>query len=137
MNAESIIYCADAIARYENSNTIVLIERLGSVRGLALPGGKQEPHETLSQTIVREFFEETGLTFHPVETLKTLAEKNRDPRGRYVSTIFLGIAHGVPKNEAGKTKVVLYDLEDFEKTKHLFVFDHAAVISEYKEKFTK
>jgi len=52
-----------------------------SMTGLALPGGKQNPGETLSQPAQREFLEETGLLLTIEKTLETRAEEGRDPRG--------------------------------------------------------
>ncbi|MBI4992245.1 MAG: NUDIX hydrolase [Candidatus Harrisonbacteria bacterium] len=129
-NPAKIIYCADVIARY--GEHIVIVERLGSVKGLALPGGKQDPGETLSQTVKREFLEETGLELVIEEVLGTRAEDGRDLRGRYVSTIFLGTAHGVPRDEVGKTRVKFFDLQTLAENRHLFVFDHAIILEEYR-----
>ncbi len=128
-NSEKIIYCADVIARY--GNRIVIVERLSKVPGLALPGGKQGPGETLSQTAKREMKEEVGLDLIIEEVLGTRAEKGRDPRGHYVSTIFLGTARGTPRDEPGKTKVLFLDPKDFQKERSRFVFDHADILAEY------
>lgn len=128
-NPAKIIYCADVIARY--GKHIVIVERLGSVKGLALPGGKQDPGETLTQTAKREFKEETGLELVIEEVLGTRAEDGRDPRGRYVSAIFLGIAHGTPRDEVGKTRIILFDPKTFSENKHLFVFDHGSILEEH------
>ncbi len=126
-----IIYCADAIAIHARTGKHILVERLGKVKGLALSGGKQDPGELLSRTVTREFFEETGMVFVPSTVLGTFAKSGRDPRGRYVSTVFIGIAIGEPKDEAGKTIVHLYDPATFEATRHLFVFDHADIFARY------
>lgn len=130
-NPGTIIYCADVIARY--GKHIVIIERLGSVRGLALSGGKQDPGETLTETATREFWEETGLTLEINEVMETRAEENRDPRGRYVSTIFIGTAHGIPRDEPGKTRVILFDLCALQEHRQRFIFDHASILEEYRD----
>ena len=129
--SEKIVYCADAIVHYGNMKRIVLVERLGGVNGLALPGGKQNTGENLSETIRREVREETGLHFVPEEVLGIYADPMRDPRGRYISCVFIGMAHGVMRDEPGKTRVVMKDLRDLESFKADLMFDHARILSEY------
>lgn len=128
MNQRRII-CADAIMRYGGG--IVVIERLGSVPGFALPGGKQDPGETLSETIVREMWEETGLRFVIEGVLGTYAEPLRDPRGEYVSTVFIGCAHGTIREETGKTRVMVLSDEEIHVMLDSFVFDHGQVLEDY------
>jgi adenine phosphoribosyltransferase len=123
------ITCADVIARYEEK--FVLIERLSSVPGLAFPGGKQESGERLSATAIREFAEETGLVFVIEGVLGTYAEPDRDPRGAYVSTVFIGTASGTPRAENGKTRVILLNEEEMIASKGLFVFDHAVMMQDF------
>ena len=129
-----IIYCADGIARYEETQKIVVIERLKSVRGLAFPGGKQEPGEYLSATILREFQEETGLRFEVRGVLGVYAEPGRDPRGNYISTVFVGIARGEIRCEPDKTRVLLYDTGDLKRMMQYLMFDHAQMFSDYLER---
>ena len=131
MFMEKIIYTADAIAIHEETKLFVVVERLGKVKGLALPGGKQDLGELLSTTIKREFFEETNMEFVSHEVLGTYAEANRDPRGDYVSTVFIGIAKGIPKDEAYKTKVLLLTQNELIERQYEFVFDHSKIISDY------
>jgi 8-oxo-dGTP diphosphatase len=126
---EKAIICADVIAKYQGK--IVLVQRFTHPAGLALPGGKQDPGEFLSKTARREFFEETGLTLEIDGVLKTFAEKNRDPRGRYISTIFTGKASGLPKDEPGKTKVIFLEIEKFSGIKEKFIFDHREILEDY------
>jgi ADP-ribose pyrophosphatase YjhB (NUDIX family) len=129
-NKEKIIYCADAIVIH--MGMIVVIERLGSVKGLALPGGKQESEEVLTKTIKREIMEETNLDFSYHAVLGTYAEEGRDPRGRYVSTVFIGFSTGgVIKGEPGKTNVLLMDPNTFPYLKDKFIFDHGKIIEDY------
>ena len=132
MGHERITYCADVIARLNDlDGPFVIVERLGSVTGLALPGGKQDSGETLSATAVRECLEETGLVLSLLETVTVKAEAGRDSRGHYVSTVFFGIASGEPRAEDGKTRVLLMREEDIRAREHEFVFDHYRVITEY------
>jgi 8-oxo-dGTP pyrophosphatase MutT (NUDIX family) len=55
------VLCVDGCGLLGDS--LVFIERLTEPRGLSLPGGKIEPNETADEALMREFREETGLTF--------------------------------------------------------------------------
>ncbi|KND51414.1 MAG: 8-oxo-dGTP diphosphatase [Parcubacteria bacterium C7867-001] len=127
-----IIYCADIIAHWNGlPNAFVVVERLGSVKGLAFPGGKQEDGELLSATAVRELAEETGLAFAPLGVLGTYAVDGRDPRGHYISTTFIGNASGTIRNEAGKTCTVILSKDLIIARKDEFVFDHFKMFTDY------
>ncbi len=127
----NIVYCADVITYHAWTGKVVIIERLASIPGLALPGGKQDPGETLWQTAVREIKEETGLDLNIKGVLGTYAEDGRDPRGRYVSTVFIGQASGKVRDEVGKTRVLTYDRAQIESEIDRFVFDHGKVMSDF------
>ena len=124
-----VIICADVIAHY--GDKFVLVERLGRVKGLSLPGGKQNPGEMLSATAIREFAEETGLILILGGVLGTYTEPGRDPRGNYVSTVFTGVACGKPCNEEGKTRVLILERNYLLTLKYRFVFDHFSIIEQY------
>lgn len=128
-NLLKTVYCADVIAIHEATGKLVLIERLGSARGLALPGGKQDLGESLSETARRELLEETGLALGAAYAFGTYAEPERDPRGRYVSTVFVGLARGTPRDEPGKTRVRLASLD--EAAAATFAFDHGQIVRDY------
>lgn len=127
-----IIYCADVIARHAPTGTLVLVERLGSMKGLAFPGGKHERGELLSETARREFFEETGLSLVIHGVLATCAQPGRDARGHYVSTVFLGEASGMPRDEEHKTRVLLLTEEEALARKNDFAFDHFDLLVQYR-----
>lgn len=58
----------------------------------ALPGGFVDMDETLARAAARELEEETGLTGVALEQLHTFGDPGRDPRGRTVSVVHVGIA---------------------------------------------
>ena len=125
----SIRYAADIIARH--GEQVVVVERLSEPLGLAFPGGGQEDGETLSEAAVREFLEETGLVFVSEGTLSTHASPGRDVRGDAVSTVFYGVAHGTPRGEEGKTRVLLLSESELSARANELIFDHAEMWNEY------
>ena len=132
---ESIQCCADVIAihKWRRKYWIVAIERLSEPIGVALPGGKLDPNESLEQCAVREFKEETGLDLELSRQLKTYSDPKRDPRGQKVSTVFLGIARGKITNEPGKTTVKPLPLNwlKLKRKEKSFVFDHFKMIEDH------
>ena len=129
---DCIVYCADVIARYGSMNgPFVLIERLGAQKGFGLPGGKQEPGELLSETARREFLEETGLALSVTEVFATCADADRDPRGHFVTTVFIGIAEGDVRDEDGKTRVHLLAEQEAFDCRDRFAFDHFLILEKY------
>jgi 8-oxo-dGTP diphosphatase len=134
MNNEKPIICADAIAlHYEDTRhtQYLIIERLGSVPGLALPGGKQEPDECLSDTIMREFREETGMGFRIDGVIGTFGNPGRDPRGNFISTVFVGYAYDKPRDEPGKTRVLFLTKQEIFSRREEFVLDHFKILEQF------
>lgn len=124
-----IVYAADAIVKYQGG--IVLIERLASLPGIALPGGRQEVSEWLSATIVREVLEETGLTFSIEAVLGTYADEHRDPRFHSISTVFVGTATGELKPETGKTRPFVVSIDCLSSYEHQCILDHGRMIRDF------
>lgn len=122
---------ADAVATYDDN--LVLVERNKEPEGLALPGGHQEPGETLETTAIREMREETGLNFVPERQLGVYDEPGRDPRGQKVSVVYAGEAYGEPGSPEEATEVSMVPLADLEDISDELVFDHANIISDYLE----
>ncbi len=57
----------------------------------ALPGGFVDMDEELEDAAARELAEETGLTDVSLQQMHTFGTCGRDPRGRQISVVFMGI----------------------------------------------
>ena len=60
----------------------------------ALPGGFIELDEELEHAAARELAEEAGLENVELEQMRTFGTVGRDPRGRQITVVFLGIIAG-------------------------------------------
>lgn len=76
----------------EESLSLLLIKRKHNpfINSWALPGGFLDMNETLERAVVRELEEETGLNGIEFKQFKTYSALDRDPRGRTISTVFIG-----------------------------------------------
>ncbi len=133
----NVVESADVLARM--GNMYVLIERLTSQKGLALPGGKKESGENAPITITREFKEETGLILSALQFFKRYEGRERDLRFPYsITDVFVGTATGFVTNEVGKTKVHLMTVQQIMCIpEEYFAFDHYKIIHEVFAKTEK
>ncbi|MDD1779115.1 MAG: NUDIX hydrolase [Candidatus Helarchaeota archaeon] len=76
---------------FDGKGKVVLIKRKNPpFKGQpALPGGFIEPKESPEEAVVREAKEETGLDVKIEKWIGIYDDKDRDPRGRVISTAFL------------------------------------------------
>jgi len=116
---------------FRNRVKLLLVNRGGEpFKGKwALPGGFVEMDEQLQNAAVRELAEETGLVNVPLEQMHTFGDVGRDPRGRQITVVFMGIVEKTPyksrqnKLKAGDdaAKVRWFDIEKLPKD---MAFDH-------------
>ncbi len=94
----------------------------------ALPGGYIEMDEELEDAVARELAEETGLTGVKLEQMRTFGECGRDPRGRMITIVFMGImTKGQGQIKAGDdaADVRWFNIEKLPKD---LAFDHNKVV---------
>lgn len=115
---------------YENKIKILLIQRgKEPFKGCwALPGGFVEMNEELDDAVARELSEETGLCNVKLQQMYTFGGVDRDPRGRMISVVYMGVVRGdVKKINAGDdaSNVRWFDICQLPEK---IAFDHKKVI---------
>ena len=94
----------------------------------ALPGGFIDMDEELEDAVVRELAEETGLVGVQLEQMHTFGTVGRDPRGRMITIVFMGIAtEGQTGIKAGDDAAQAQWF-DIEKLPDDMAFDHNEVV---------
>jgi 8-oxo-dGTP diphosphatase len=94
----------------------------------AIPGGFVDMDEELEDAVVRELAEETGVTGVRLEQMHTFGTVGRDPRGRQITIVYIGVAtEEQTKLEAGDDadQAKWFDVEELPED---LAFDHNEVI---------
>lgn len=74
----------------QNKEILLICRNHAPFQGMwALPGGFVNYGETTENAVVREFFEETGVTTKVVQLLDVLSDPKRDPRGHTITIVYL------------------------------------------------
>ena len=123
---------ADALVfAHSGGKTRVLLIKRGNepFKGKwAVPGGFVNMDEELEDAVVRELAEETGLTGVQLEQMRTFGTLDRDPRGRVITIVFMGIVKEEQmKVEAGDdaAEAQWFDIDELPED---MAFDHNEVI---------
>jgi 8-oxo-dGTP diphosphatase len=93
----------------------------------AFPGGFVELDEELEDAAVRELAEETGLVGIELEQMHTFGRCGRDPRGRQITLVFMGIIRdGSDELKAGDdaAEAEWFDIDTLPKD---MAFDHSEI----------
>ncbi len=107
---------------------IILIERLNSPFGWAIPGGFIDYGELAEVAARREAQEETGLAVELVKQFHVYSDPSRDPRQHTMSVVFLAMAKGEP--QAGDDAKNIGIFESWRIPDNL-CFDHDRVMRDY------
>ncbi len=120
-----------AVFTHSGDKTRVLLIKRGSepFKGKwAVPGGFVNMDEELEDAVVRELAEETGLTGVHLEQMRTFGTVGRDPRGRQITIVFMGIAtEDQTKLKAGDdaAQAKWFDIDELPED---MAFDHSEVV---------
>ncbi len=93
-----------------------------------LPGGFIDMDEELEDAIVRELAEETGLVGVRLEQMRTFGTVGRDPRGRQITIVFMGIATEEQTKIKAGDDAAEAQWFDIEKIPDDMAFDHNEVV---------
>jgi len=102
----------------------------------ALPGGFVGMDEELEDAVGRELEEETGLTGVRLEQMRTFGTIGRDPRGRMITIVFMGIATEEQTGIKAGDDAAQAQWFDIEKLPDDMAFDHVDVVRFAIEKLT-
>ena len=94
----------------------------------AVPGGFVNMDEELEDAIVRELEEETGLTGVHLEQMRAFGTVGRDPRGRQITIVFMGIAKEEQTKVRAGDDAAEAEWFDIDELPEDLAFDHNEVI---------
>jgi len=93
----------------------------------AIPGGFIELDEELADAAARELKEETGLVNIRLEQMRTFGTCGRDPRGRQITIVFMGIAGSRQSRLKAGDDAAEARWFDIDKLPKNMAFDHREV----------
>jgi 8-oxo-dGTP diphosphatase len=133
-NGTKRVYTADVIV--EEKGMVLLIKRSERSNAFpnfyAIPGGKVDSGESVEEAAVREAKEEIGVEVKLIGKLGVYSEPGRDPRGNYVSTVFIGEIMGDQKPVAGDDAKSYEWVDVYKAARELnMAFDHNRILSDY------
>lgn len=100
--------------------------------GLTFPGGHVEPGESITQSVIREVYEETGLRIeHP--RLCGIKQFEQDDGGRYIVFLYRAESYSGTLHSSGEGEVFWLARSDFDKHKWSLDFSDLLKIFESED----
>jgi len=114
---------------------VVIIERLNSPQGWALPGGFVDYGETCEVAAVREMKEETGLDVTLTGLLGVYSDPDRDPRSHTISMVYTAVARDIRQLKAGDDagKAEVFALGKWPE----MAFDHDSILKDFVARYDR
>ena len=103
---------------------------------MALPGGFVNEGEKVEDAAKREVKEETSIDIYLTDILGVYSDPNRDPRGRIMSTVFIGELASSNDTIDAKAQDDAEEIEWIplnEIDNRIFGFDHRKILLDYKK----
>ncbi len=120
----------DSIIKYQGHIVFIRRGRFPFKGMLAFPGGHLDLQENCEVAAVREAKEETGLDVKIEKLLNVYSDPDRDPRGHYVTVVYLGTASGTPLAGDDANEVVLVPIEKTKDGSIKLAFDHNRMLKD-------
>jgi len=125
-NKKRPILAVDAVIRFKDGFVFVKRGKEPYKGWWALPGGIVEYGETVEEAVKREVKEETGLDIKIVKLLGVYSKPDRDPRGHYVSVVYLAEAVSNKLKASSDAE----DVKVFSKKPEKLAFDHDKIFED-------
>jgi len=128
-------YTVDAaiIAKLDRKVLLILRKHDPYAGKWAFPGGFMDMDETPEEAIVRELEEETHITGIELKQFKTYGALGRDPRGRTISTLFIGfVEHSTDVKAKGGDDAAEARWFPLDNVPDL-AFDHGVIFKELED----
>jgi len=112
------------------ARVLLIMRKNGPFKGnWALPGGFVDIDEELKTAAARELAEETGLRAIELEQMHTFGAVGRDPRGRQITVVYMGIAAGGQRRIRAGDDAAKARWFEIDKLPQELAFDHDQVIA--------
>jgi len=86
--------------------------------------------ELVAEAVIREVKEETGLKIEPIDIFSEYSTLDRDPRGRYISIVFICVPNSeLKKKKTSEASDIKYF--PFDKLPTKMAFDHKKILKDY------